>query len=95
MLQGLQGENKLIEEKRKLLKQGTKVEFKWYGNKELVYTGRIEVCKFGELYFIAEHNFKKNELISEGMRYNSRLDGFYFFNHFEIIRQEEPIAHQK
>lgn len=82
----IEGENKLTSEKKKLLKQGTKVEFIWSGSKNL-YTGRIEVDKYGRLYFINEHCFENDKLktIDEGFRYYNPLDSFYFFNHFEVL----------
>ena len=82
----IKGENQLTSEIEQLLKQGTKVEFKWHGSKSL-YTGRIEVDKYGNLYFINEHCFEDDKLkdTDEGMRYYNRLDSFYFFNHFKII----------
>jgi hypothetical protein len=57
------------------LKQGTKVEFKWWGSKSL-YIGRIEVDKYGDLYFVGESNYT-NEVRSEGMRYYNSLDSFF------------------
>lgn len=79
-------DNKLTKEKRTLLKQGTKVKFKWHGSDNL-YVGRIEVDKYGSLYFVNEHCFKNDEIteINEGMRYYNSLDSFYYFNYFEII----------
>lgn len=83
----IQGENQLTEEKKKLLKQGTKVQFKWHGSKDL-YTGRIEVDKYDRLYFINEHCFENDKLkeIDEPMRYYNTLDSFFFFNHFKILK---------
>ena len=83
----IQVENQLTEEKKKLLKQGTKVEFKWYGSKSL-YTGRIEIDKYGGIYFINEHCFENDKLkdVDEGMRYYNTLDSFFFFTHFEILK---------
>lgn len=80
------GKNKLTDSKKALLKQGTKVEFKWHGS-NILYTGRIEADKFGRLYFINEHCFENDKLkdIDEGMRYYNPLEGFYFFTHFEIL----------
>ena len=76
----------LTEEIRINLKQGTKVQFKWYGNKDATYTGRIEVGKNqGILYFINEHNFENDVLVNEGMRYYNSLDGFFNFTEFKII----------
>lgn len=82
----IKGTNQLTDEKKKLLKQGTKVEFKWHGSKSL-YTGRIEVDKSGNLYFINEHCFENDELkdVNEGMRYYNTLESFFFFTHFEIL----------
>ena len=83
----ISGENKLTNEKKKLLIQGTKIEFKWYGSKNL-YTGRIEIDKYDNIYFINEHCFDNDKLkvMDEGMRYYNTLDSFYFFNHFEILK---------
>jgi hypothetical protein len=83
----IKGDNKLTDEKKKLLMQGVKVEFKWHGSSDL-YTGRIEVDKYGELYFINEHCFDENGImpIHEPMRYYNTLDSFFFFTHFEIIK---------
>jgi hypothetical protein len=82
----IRGENQLTEEKKKLLKQGTKVEFKWHGSKSL-YTGRIEVDKYGRLYFINEHCFEGEKLreVDEPLRYYNDLEGFFFFTHFEVL----------
>lgn len=77
-------DNKLTEKKRKLLKQGVKVEFKWHGSK-VMYTGRIELDRFGRLYFVSEHNYKDDKLINEGMRFYNTLDSFSLFTHFEIL----------
>ena len=83
----IQGANQLTEEKKKLLKQGSKVEFKWHGSKSL-YTGRIEIDKYGGLYFINEHCFDNDKLkaVDEGMRYYNTLDSFFFFTHFEVLK---------
>ena len=84
------GVNQLTEEKRKLLKQGTKVEFKWYGS-TLLYTGRIEVDeRTGRLYFINEHCFENDILLPhmESMRYYNGLDSFFWFTYFEILSKE-------
>lgn len=82
----IKGENKLTAEKERLLKQGSRVEFKWHGSKTL-YTGRIELDKYGNIYFINEHCFENDKLLPhcEGMRYYNRLDDFFFFTHFEIL----------
>jgi len=79
-------ENKLTKEKKNLLKQGTKVEFKWYGSDRL-YTGRIEVNEFGDLYFVNEHCFENDKLKEEDerLRHYNPLERFYFFTHFEIL----------
>lgn len=83
----IEEENQLTDEKIKLLKQGTKIEFKWYGSKRL-YTGRIEVDKYNNIYFINEHCFEDDKLkaIDEGMRHYNRLDSFFFFTHFEVLK---------
>jgi hypothetical protein len=83
----IQGENQLTDEKKKLLKQETKVEFKWHGSKSL-YTGRIELDKYDNIYFINEHCFENNKLkaMDEGMRYYNRLDSFFFFTHFKVLK---------
>lgn len=82
----IKGENQLTEKIKSQLKQGTKVEFKWHGSKSL-YTGRIEVNKYGSLYFINEHCFENDKLkaVDEGMRYYNTLDSFFFFTHFKIL----------
>ena len=83
----IQEENKLTSEKKKRLKQGTKVEFKWHGSKNL-YIGRIELDKYNNIYFINEHCFENDKLkvMDEGMRYYNTLDSFFFFTHFEILK---------
>ena len=83
----ISGENKLTDEKKKLLTQGTKIEFKWHGSKSL-YTGRIEIDKYDNVYFINEHCFENDKLkaMDEGMRHYNTLDSFYFFNHFKILK---------
>lgn len=77
----------MTEEQKSLLKQGTKVRFKWWGNKDLLYTGRIEVDKHGSLYFVNEHCYDGINLSphSEGMRYYNPLSSFGDFTYFEII----------
>ncbi len=74
----------LTQEMLESLKQGTKVEFKWYGSK-MLYTGRIEVDQWGELHFVAEHNYTDDVLTSEGMRYYNSLDSFFCFTHFKVL----------
>lgn len=76
--------NKLTPELKSQLKQGSKVRFKWHGNSSMVYIGRIEVRESGELYFVAEHNYKDDILIHETMRYYNPLDKYYHFTSFEI-----------
>ena len=82
----IQGDNQLTDEKKKLLKQGTKVEFKFYGSNRL-FTGRIEVDKHGRTYFINEHCFENDKLkaVNEGMRYYNTIESFSFFTHFEVL----------
>lgn len=80
--------NKLTHDIRLRLKQGSKIEFKWYGNSERMYVGRIEVDNHGALYFVNEFCYEgKDELPShqEGMRYYNRLDDFYHFTYFNLI----------
>lgn len=76
----------LTEEIKSKLKQGTKVRFKWHGSNDF-YTGRIEIDKYGNLYFINEHCFENDKLkaVYEGMRYYNTLESFFFFTHFEIL----------
>ena len=74
----------LTQEMLESLKQGTKVEFKWYGSK-MLYTGRIEVDQWGELHFVAEPNYTDDVLTSEGMRYYNSLDSFFCFTHFKVL----------
>lgn len=74
----------LTQEILESLKQGTKVEFKWYGSK-MLYTGRIEVDKYGEFYFVGEDNYTDDVLRSEGMRYYNSLDSFFCFTHFKVL----------
>ena len=83
----IQGENQLTDEKKKLLKQGTKVQFKWHGSKSL-YTGRIEIDEYDNIYFINEYCFENDKLkaMDEGMRYYNTLDSFLFFTHFEVLK---------
>ena len=82
-------DNKLTDEIKSKLKQGTKVRFKWYGNSELEYVGRIELDKWGNNihYWIPEHCFKDDILIYEDMRYYNQLDSFHYFTMFEIIEE--------
>jgi len=82
----IKGENSLTQEKKSLLKQGTRVQFKWHGSDRL-YTGRIEINEHGEVFFVNEHCYEGDTLIDwqEPMRYYNRLDGFYFFNQFDIL----------
>lgn len=83
----IEGENKLTKEIKNQLQQGTKVEFKWHGNNSLLYTGYIEIDKWGELYFCAEHNYKDGELtdVGKSMQYYNTLESFFFFTYFEIL----------
>jgi len=69
------------------LKQGSKIEFKWYGNSELLYVGRIEVNNNGEKYFVAEHNYSGDAIRPEceGMRFYNSLQSFYCFTYFKLI----------
>lgn len=77
-------QNKLTEEIVANLEQGTKVKFKRYSS-SIEYIGRIEINKYGEKFFINEHNFKDNVLIYEGMRYYNRLEITDYYTYFEII----------
>jgi hypothetical protein len=77
-------DNKLTEEIRSQLKQGTKVEFRWHGSPHL-YTGRIEVNESGTLYFTNEHCYKGEKLMYPGMRYFNTIDSFFHFTHFKIL----------
>jgi len=75
---------KLTVEIKKQLSIGTKVKFKWRGNSELTYEGRIEV-KDGVLYFCAEHNYKNEDML-RAMQYYNRLDSFSPLTQFQIIK---------
>lgn len=69
------------------LKQGDKVAFKWYGNKDADYIGRIEMTQHGEPFWVAEHNYDENGDIKvhcEGMRWYNSLRSFHRFTEFEI-----------
>jgi hypothetical protein len=57
----MQSKDLLTQEILENLKQGTKVEFKWWGSKSL-YIGR-EVDKYGDLYFVGESNYT-NEVLN-------------------------------
>ncbi len=50
------------------LKQGDKIKFKWYGNSELVYIGRIEMSSYGEPFFVNEESYS-NPIILKSMRF--------------------------
>lgn len=78
--------NKLTDEIKATLKQGSLVKFKWYGNSDLEYVGRIETDKFGQLYFVNEHCYENDILIQEGMRFYNHLESFYYFTMFEILK---------
>ena len=52
----LQEKDALTDETFNSLQQGTKVSFKWHGS-DLLYEGRIEVDKRGDIYFVNEHNY--------------------------------------
>lgn len=69
----------------KELQQGTKVKFKTHHSRK-PYTGRIEVNKYGELFFMNEHCFENNELkeIHKPLRHYNRLDS-YAFASFKIL----------
>lgn len=79
-------ENKLTPELRAELKQGTKIRFQWWGNSELVYTGRIEIDKFNRLYYVPEHCYE-NEHLFKAMQFYNSLDSFGHFTMFEILEQ--------
>lgn len=64
------------------LTQGDKIKFKWYGNSELIYSGRIELSRFGDKYFVNEHNYS-NPVILESMRFYNRLMPFEDLTYFE------------
>lgn len=84
-------DNKLTKEIKSTLKQGTKIKFMWYGNSTLEYIGRIETDKFGQLYFVNEHNYKDDILVYEGMRYYNPLESFFHFTMFELLDQLHSI----
>lgn len=68
------------------VKQGDRVEFKWYGNRDLLYIGRIEM-KDGEAYFVPEHCYDGDNIkpFEEPMRFYNPIDSFFDFTHFNII----------
>lgn len=68
------------------LSQGDKIRFKWYGNAELLYEGRIEVDRFGGLYFCSEHNYTGHPEILESMRFYNRLMPLEHMTFFEKIK---------
>lgn len=78
-------DNKLTDQIKAKLKQGTRVKFMWHGSSTYLYTGRIEVDKFGRLFFVNEHNYEEDLLIHEGMRWYNPLESFWHFTMFEII----------
>lgn len=80
---------KLSNEIKSQLHQGCKVEFKWYGSKDL-YTGRIEIGKHGGLYFVNEHCYDGDKLkeIDEPMRYYNPIESFEEFTYFKILEHE-------
>ena len=80
----LQEKDALTDETFNSLQQGTKVRFKWHGS-DLLYEGRIEVDKRGDIYFVNEHNYKDDVLINEGMRYYNELRSFFKFTLFEVF----------
>jgi hypothetical protein len=82
------GKNQLTEEIKIQLKEGTKIEFKWYGNKEILYTGRIEVNEFGELFFVNEHCYTNFPQSLQSMRFYTRLESFYHFTYFKILKND-------
>lgn len=77
-------DNKLTDDVRLILKQGTKVKFKWHGSNQ-EYIGRIEIDQRGVLYFVSEHNYKGDLLTNESMRFYNSLDSFFHFTSFEIL----------
>ena len=78
-------DNKLTDELKAKLTQGTKVKFKWHGSKS-EYVGRIEVDQWGTLFFVSEENYQAHPDILESMRYYNRLDSFFHFTMFEILQ---------
>jgi len=80
----IQRENQLTYKKKALLKQGTKVKFKWHGSNSL-YIGRIELNEYGDIYFINENCFENDKLKYEELRYYNTLASFFPFTYFEIL----------
>ena len=80
-------DNELTIKKLLKLRQGSKVEFKWWGNKKTLYTGRIEVDKYGEKYFVNEDNYDGETLRIEGMRYYNTLESFGKYTYFKILQE--------
>lgn len=79
-------DNKLTDGIKATLKPGSKIRFKWYGNSENEYVGRIETDRFNRLYFVNEHCYENDILIQEGMRFYNPLESFFHFTQFEIIK---------
>lgn len=71
----------------KKLRQGDKIRFKWYGS-DRIYTGRVEIDKFGLKYWCNEVNYIGDEInpVFEGMRYYNNLESFFQFTSFEILK---------
>lgn len=79
--------DRVIDERVKQLKQGSKVEFTCiYGGKKK-YTGRIEVLN-DLLYWCDEYNYENNVLtpIGRGLKYYNPLSRFGTFTMFNIIK---------
>lgn len=77
----------LSDEIKSKLKNGSKVEFKWYGNADLLYVGRV-IKHNNRLYFVAEHNYKDDVLINESMKLYNPLEMFFNFTYFKILDKD-------
>jgi hypothetical protein len=66
------------------LSQGKRIDFKWYGNIDLVYQGRIEVNDLNYKYFVNEFDYENDKLINEQFRFYNLLESFGKFVYIYI-----------
>lgn len=74
------------------LQKGDYVEFKWHGNKDNLFKGKIEVDEFNEKFFVPIHCYNKNGNLNEKdilMKYYNPMSRFFFFNYF--IKNNEDL----
>ena len=77
-------DTKITDEINQYLVQGKRIDFKWCGNLDLVYQGRIEVDNSNHKYFVNEFNYENDKLINEQFRFYNKLKNFGKFLYIYI-----------